>query len=182
LGDGAPQELINDRAGADAGGDVAPQLGSDRSIFLELDEAGSRERGPGRPRGSKNKSTQALRDYLASKYRDPLDGLGEIVSLPIPEIARLLKCKRLDAAAFWLAAVKEFGPYWHQKQPQAVQFDPGGAIPLVVNIGLIQQLGIDPKEHGLDLQLITAPHEQNQGVSTLPAAQSDADSRTEGAK
>ncbi len=172
--------MIGVRAAAAGADEIEPQIGADRSVLFKLTDDDGRKRGPGRPKGSKNKASEQLRNYLLAKYRDPLDGLGEIVSTPIPELARLLKCTRLDAAAFWLRALAEFGPYVHQRQPQALNLDPGAAIPLFVNLGAAVQLGLNPTEFGLDMRLVNG--EANQQVSTPQLPQSDGGSRTDGAK
>lgn len=54
------------------------------SKVAQADDAGadlaSPARGPGRPKGSKNKSTEAWREYLASRYSAPLVALAETYS------------------------------------------------------------------------------------------------------
>lgn len=89
-------------------------------------------RGPGRPAGARNKSTLAMLEYLQSRYQSPLVALAETYSRPVEELARDLACDREDAFKVQVEAMKASLPYWHQKQPMAVQIDSKGTVTLVI--------------------------------------------------
>lgn len=76
--------------------------------------------GPGRPKGALNKRTADFRDYILSRYGDPLTGLAEVAFTPIPDLARELQCEMLEAAKFWLACRAEILPYIVAKLPTEV--------------------------------------------------------------
>ena len=86
-------------------------------------DAGGADRGPGRPRGSRNRRTEAWQDYLLGQYTSPLESLARIVSRPLAELRAELHCSWLDAAKLQLQAAKELAPYIHQKLPQAIELD-----------------------------------------------------------
>ena len=127
-------------------------------------------RGPGRPPGAKNKSTDEWSRYILSRYRSPLIALAEIASATPAKLAdelsrTLTKDKRvseLQALEMIVKAAEKLAPYLHQKQPIAL--DGGGAGLLQIVIGDVGggQLGearILPMEE----------YDENQGVSgTLP--------------
>ncbi len=49
-----------------------------------------RRRGPGRPKGSKNRSTEEVRKFLLDRYRHPVLGLFDIASTAPEDLAKLL--------------------------------------------------------------------------------------------
>jgi hypothetical protein len=126
---------------------------------------GARSR-PGRPKGSKNKSSEEWAEYILNQYRSPLIFLAETYNRPVGLLAAELKCDRLEAFKIQMAAAKELAPYVHQKQPQAVDFGgEKGLVPLV--------LGISPDFSGaavmekrlVNMKVIEAPVEAAQHES-----------------
>ena len=93
----------------------------------------------GRPKGARNKSTQAWVRYLGSRYQSPLVGLAEMWSRSPRQLAEDLELYKwhegkpvvdaggrqvLDtgaAAAMQLQARIAALPYWHQRLPLAVE-------------------------------------------------------------
>jgi hypothetical protein len=94
----------------------------------------------GRPRGSRNKSTQEWVRYLGSRYQSPLVGLAETWSRPPRQLAEELGLVKtvvtrdaegnesvrevVDVAA--AVAMQQQAriaalPYWHQKLPMAIE-------------------------------------------------------------
>ena len=133
-------------------------------------------RGPGRPPGAKNRSTEEWREYLLSRYQSPLIGLLEIASRSPVELAKELglyrrvkvgengelETKVLDihaAFAHQRAAMEAALPYLHQKQPLAIQGDGVTPIPVVLNLGL----GTEQTGTSMAVTLVN-PSEQNQQV------------------
>src|SRR5882672_9041820 len=67
--------------------------------------------GPGRPRGSIARISALVRDRFLARYASPLDGLAEVYSRGVEELARELGCTRLEAFQLQMAAMKEALPY-----------------------------------------------------------------------
>lgn len=117
-------------------------------------------RGAGRPPGSKNKNTEAWREYILARYPSPLVGLAETYSRPVEDLAADLRCSRKDAYVIQLQCMNAVLPYVHQKQPQAVDLGDGGLMTLVIgkidvkSAAEVSELGLEP----IDLDI-----EENQG-------------------
>lgn len=83
------------------------------------------KRGPGRPIGSKSRTTLQLSRFLQAKgYRDPAEFLAAIVSMNTTELAAELALEeggRLEALKLQITAAKELMPYFHQRMPLAVE-------------------------------------------------------------
>lgn len=95
------------------------------------DEAAKRS-GPGRPPGSRNRSTNDWVDFIAARYRSPLLFLAEAYSRPAAQLAIELDCSRQKAFELQLDAAKNLAPYMHQKQPLAVAISADGEITLML--------------------------------------------------
>lgn len=81
-------------------------------------------KGPGRPKGSRNRRTMMnLQLMEASGYRNPMVFLAEIRSRPSELLAKELGCTRTRAAELQIQAAIAELPYWNQKLPQAVDLD-----------------------------------------------------------
>ena len=78
------------------------------------------KRGPGRPKGSKNRTTADMRRFLLANYRDPLMGVMDITAMTPRQIRKEWACKTKEAMNIWMWAVAKACEYLHQKQPQAV--------------------------------------------------------------
>ena len=93
--------------------------------------AGSRARG-GRPKGARNKRTAAWLEFLEQRYRSPLIVLAEAWSRPVDVLAAELGCTRVEAYALQQQAAIQSLPYWHQKQPLAMQIEGKGVVQLIL--------------------------------------------------
>lgn len=127
-------------------------------------------RGPGRPKGARNKRTEELARYILGRYRDPLIGLADVVSTPIDALASALSCDKLEAAEFWRKCAGELLPYVHQRKPQALQVEGASAgMLMIVDLRDGGQGGGQAvaSEFGLGMRI-----EQNQGVSEDEAEKS----------
>lgn len=117
--------------------------------------------GPGRPRGSQNRTTRDLVRLIEATGRHPILAMAEIVATPIDVIAKTLKCKLIEAAEYHRKVMSDLAPYVAQKLPTAVQVSGANAGMLVVNLGGDQQ--------ALGLQMALAARqidmEQNQQLS-----------------
>lgn len=90
--------------------------GANDPVGVELETA----RRQGRPPGSPNKASVAWQEYLLRRYRSPLEGLAQIAMRPTDELAWELACKRREALAMQIDAMKVLLPYMHQKLPVEV--------------------------------------------------------------
>lgn len=132
------------RAGDGVQGSLLPVMGADAERdgveFLDAEEDPAGDRGPGRPKGSRNKRTQHTLEYLqAMGYEDPLRGMAELWSRPASVLADELGCTVLEAMDRQMDARKAALPYWHQKLPQAIVIDKNAAM-TVLTIDAAQML------------------------------------------
>lgn len=95
------------------------QAGNDSQRLPEAEVI--ENRGPGRPKGSRNKSTQEWVDYFMTKNKSPLMVLGELYSKDTIELAREMRCDRIDALKLQISAANAVLPYVHKKQPLAIE-------------------------------------------------------------
>lgn len=102
-------------------------------IRLAVEEV--RRRGVGRPRGATNKRTGKMRDYLASRYRHPLETLAEMQAQTPELLAAQLCCTKLEAAALIKSAAAELAPYMESKMPVAVTGNLDGHMTLIMQSG-----------------------------------------------
>lgn len=81
----------------------------------------SLRRGPGRPPGTPNRATTKMRDLLLARgYRDPMEMLAALASMPLGELVKL-DIKPTEAIGLQIRAASELMPYWHQAMPKQVQ-------------------------------------------------------------
>lgn len=76
----------------------------------------------GRPKGSRNRRTAEMVQYLTSRYAHPLEVLAQTISRPVDVLAKEIGCTKADAFAFQIQAAKELAPYVAQKLPTLVDF------------------------------------------------------------
>lgn len=100
----------------------------------------------GRPRGAVNRKTQEWADYLLSRYPSPLQGLAEIYSRPVKDLARELGFevdgKRtakpeqlLELLKVQISAADKLAPYLHSKMPVAIDTGDQSLFQLTINAG-----------------------------------------------
>lgn len=129
----------------------------------------------GRPKGARNKSTEAWRALFLSKFRHPMMVLGELTSRTPEELARDLKLYKfhegrlvLDALGNPVLATGEAAkmrqdaaiallPYLGQKLPMAIEVTPPRR-----GVVVIGELPLEDGED--DLALPLPPTEENQQV------------------
>lgn len=119
--------------------------------------------GPGRPRGSTNRTTRDLVKLIQASGRHPLLAMAEIVATPIDVIAKTLGCDKLEAAEYHRKVMSDLAPYVAQRLPTAVQVQGANAGMLVINLGG----AIGEALKGLDMKLIegSVEGEQYQALS-----------------
>jgi len=88
----------------------------------ETSGLGLQQRGVGRPKGAKNKSTKEWVEYfMATVKESPLIFLGKLMTEPTDRLARRMCADRIDALKVQVGAANALLPYVHQKQPVAVE-------------------------------------------------------------
>lgn len=129
------------------------------------------QRGPGRPKGARNKRTQHTLEYLQSLgYDDPLRGLAEVFTRSPVLLAAELGCTVLEAFDRQQEARKIALPFWHQKLPQAIVIDPTAAMTMVM-IGatemhaLLSQKNDAASQKGLELLGPLLEHAANEAAT-----------------
>lgn len=125
--------------------------------------AAEARRGPGRPKGAKNRSTQEWRDYLLAQGSSPLLQLLRVANANPIELATVLGCKPLEALDRILAAADKLAPYLHQKMPVALEGGPQNLVQLVIQ-GNPELAGAFTGAPVVDGEPVTIEIEGNQGV------------------
>lgn len=92
-------------------------------------------RGVGRPKGATNRRTGKMRDYLAARYRHPLETLASIQASQPAFLAAELGCSPLEAAQLIKSAAAELAPYMESKMPVAVTGNLDGHMTLIMSNG-----------------------------------------------
>ncbi|MGR6533120.1 hypothetical protein [Brevundimonas sp. RM1] len=102
-------------------------------LSAALPSAGRR---PGRPKGSKNRRTEAVTAWLLQQHRHPLAVMMEAYSMAPADFARSIGIKQpdadtlLDIVKLQLRMAEAVAPYVAQKLPQAVKVEGGAALTL----------------------------------------------------
>jgi len=153
------------------------QLGMfrEQSVFGTIrqpDGPDIRRSGPGRPRGSVNRTTRDLVRLIEATGRHPILAMAEIVATPIDVIARTLGCKKIEAAEYHRKVMSDLAPYVAQRLPLAVQISGANAGMLVINMG--GPVG-EAELTGLAMALaahqgVAIEHEENQALNEADAA------------
>jgi len=177
--DRAAADLVQGRAagaetGAPGGGDAAAEqlaLFSAGSVFGQIKVPGEPilpRTGPGRPRGSINRTTKDLVKLIEATGRHPLLAMAEIVAMPIDIIAATLGCKKIEAAEYHRKVMADLAPYVAQKMPTMIQPVGANAGYLIINTGA----PVGPGAAGLDITVIDG--EQANVLISLDADESEA--------
>ena len=95
----------------------------------------------GRPAGAKNRATADWVEMYRRRYSDPLERLAHLANAPIDVLARELNAKRLDAADFQRKILDGLMPYFHTRQPIAVDLTSRRVINLTIEIGELGAAG-----------------------------------------
>lgn len=115
----------------------------------------SAARKPGRPKGSKNRRTEAVTAWLLTQHRHPLSVMMEAYSMSPSDFAKAIGISSpdpdtlLDIVKLQLRMAEAVAPYVAQKLPQAVQFEGGAA--LTLNFGGVHlgpQTGVSSPARG----------------------------------
>ena len=156
----------------DGEGEVQLSIFREQSVFgtIRTPDGGEiRRSGPGRPRGSKNRTTTDLIRLIETTGRHPILAMAEIVATPIEVIAKTLGCSKAVAAEYHRKVMADLAPYVAQKLPTAIQLQGGNAGMLVINTGApVDQaaiVGLAMKLTSGEVKLPVIDHEENQALS-----------------
>lgn len=89
---------------------------------------GEAQRGPGRPKGARNKRSQELAKLIAHKYGDPVEYMASLYAMPLDQVIELLKLAdkgktgkqgdlAMKAVNLQLSAAKAVSEYVHSRKP-----------------------------------------------------------------
>jgi len=92
-------------------------------------------RGPGRPKGARNRSTEDLQRYILAKYQHPVEVLAQAYSRPTAVLAAELGCDQADAYRLQLNAASKVAEYVAQKMPQALDLKGESVLPIFLACG-----------------------------------------------
>ena len=114
-------------------------------------DMGEEKRGPGRPKGAKNKRVNEWADYLLGQFTSPLIKWGRVASMDTETLSKYLKCTMLEAYDRQDRAAVQFARYVHQMQPMAIAFEAEQLIGLQLVVGrgyaeLAKSVGLQPIE------------------------------------
>jgi hypothetical protein len=130
----------------------------------DAQKKGIQSKGPGRPPGARNKSTEAWQQYLLSKYPSPVEGLMATYSRPVADLARELGCSRYRAFQIQQKAMETVAPYVHKKQPMAIENNGNELIPLVIQAGNFNT-GDGDQQPQQGMQILDNNIQQNQQLT-----------------
>ncbi|MEE9395270.1 MAG: hypothetical protein V3W41_22485 [Planctomycetota bacterium] len=143
LGLGAAVAIVHEERACGAANDEAAPvqatlpLAELGDMSVKIDGNGklvSLTRGPGRPKGARNKTTDDMVKYLRARYADPLEFLAQTISRPVEVLAKEIGCKTAEALARQITAAGVLLPYIHSRQPQTLQVE-GADFVLMINTG-----------------------------------------------
>jgi hypothetical protein len=142
-------------------------------------------RGQGRPKGSANKRTLAMRDvYLRMGYAHPMLWMGEVLSRPVAQLAEELACDKVEALDVQRKIAADLAPYLESKMPTTVAASKDDGLPVLI-VGEIKaaraSLALPEGAMAIDDDLADAI-EENQRVSAERGEQSHDDKSHEAAK
>lgn len=102
---------------------LLPLEGESIGAEIEAEPDGAIRRGPGRPPGARNRSTEELLEAFGRQYRHPLFVLGAIWSRTVDVLSRELGCSKLEAFTLQQRAAEAALPYTTKRMPQALEID-----------------------------------------------------------
>lgn len=166
-----------DLFGAGAGAALDPAEDARLDEQLPLGQSEPARRGPGRPKGARNRRTAEVADYLVRRYGDPLEGLmsiglrstGELIG----ELKRLgathslkLGGSVMDVLALQRQCLEAALPFIHARR--APVDDRGNPVLPILNVGLFNGTPARAEAgKGMSIEDVpyTVRHEENQGLS-----------------
>lgn len=83
-------------------------------------EAEPKKFGAGRPKGSRNRTSDDIARLVQQIGGHPVLAMARIQAMTIAEIKEMLGCTRIDAFDRWWKVVCELAPYVASKQPLAI--------------------------------------------------------------
>ena len=143
-------------------------------------------RSTGRPKGSPNRRTVAMREiYLRKGYAHPMLWMGEVLTRSVRELSEELACSLLEALEVQRKVAADLAPYLESKMPTQVKAGDGEGLPVLV-VGKVESaprgLGRAAGAMAIDDDELADAIEQNQRLVEARARQSHGEQSHEGAK
>lgn len=144
-----------------------PALGGE---LIELEPAG--DRGPGRPPGARNRSTEQWVKVILATKRSPLEFLTDVYSRPVELLAAEIGCDRKEALQMQIRCAEATLPYLHQKQATSAE-EAAAALLTVILPAAGAALASQRAENGgtLTVPRLVIDHKENQPLSDDGLAQ-----------
>ena len=124
--------------------------------------------GKGRPPGARNHNTQFWCDYISRKYGSPLEVLGQMMRMPIVDLARELNCSKLEAFTEKRRAAEALAPYLHPKLSSVAIYPPGDVRGGIASPLILESQDFDVVDSGVIVE--TAPAADDQVAAERPRA------------
>lgn len=111
-------------------------------------------RKPGRPKGAKNRRTEAVTAWLLTQHRHPLSVMMEAYTMTPKQLAQAIgitdvtDAVLMDLLKLQLRMAEAVAPYVAQKMPQAVQLDGAPSLTLQFGGGLNLSGGVSSPARG----------------------------------
>lgn len=134
--------------GVSSGGEPADFFRDRLASTPEEIEAAPAKFGPGRPKGSRNRTSEDLAQLVQQIGGHPVLAMARVQGMSLEEIKKLLGCNRTEAFDRWWRAVCELAPYVASKMPLAVAIN--GKI---TSLNLTVPVGSAPALEGPDAVL-----------------------------
>ncbi len=137
--------------------------------------------GPGRPKGSRNRTSEDLAQLIQQIGGHPVLALARVQAMSVQEIKQMLGCTRTEAFDRWWKAVCELAPYVASKMPLAVAVN-GKVTALNLHIPVGQAAALEGPDAVLAMfrhGLATAAAEGFAGQIEADEVESEDDGKTE---
>lgn len=114
--------------------DLFENLSGERELLDAVQPfRGKMAAGPGRPRGSVNRRTIAMRDlYLRSGFPHPLLWMGSVLRMTVEDLALTLGCEPAEALDQQRKIAAEALPYIESRMPTKIAGEDGNKIPVLI--------------------------------------------------
>ena len=134
-GEVRPGEGLRDLAAEAAQASLFGQ--DDDDAVAQFPKLAEQRQGPGRPKGSRNRTTRQTLQILAQSpnYRDPLLVLASISTMSPEQLKSAYGLKGSEAISAQIRAASDLAPYIHSKQPQGVKISGTPGAPVNIMIG-----------------------------------------------
>lgn len=153
-------------------------------IGAAVARAEGERRGPGRPKGSGNRATVELRQFLLARGRHPLEAMMRWSMHTPDSLALELGCSKLEAFDRLVGLQKELAPYFAAKvQPTDEEGRPVPMMNFVIGGRTVGAGDRPPWEelNGTSIDVAAAPAAASAGMAEIRHSEGPADGQSHGA-